>query len=144
MIPVSLNQLSVCLVNTVFSIIKHENVCMEINNNIESKVSANQNKDISLQSKVSKSRTTYLSIETVQKMICRFLTEKQISKQKLAGYLRISVKSLLQLCSSQIPSELIPRINLRLIKLYCRTNFNNQEEKKDAINKFKKYVQSRN
>lgn len=65
----------------------------------------------------------YLSIEIIQKMILRFLTETRMSKEKLAETLGVDVKSLKQLCSKNAPLALIPKINLPLIKLYCRTKF---------------------
>lgn len=65
---------------------------------------------------------TFLAIETIQKMILR-LTETKMSKEKLAETLGITVKSLKQLCSKNASLELIPKINLPLIKLYCKTKF---------------------
>lgn len=130
MIPISSSIISACPANNMSSIIQHGDVYMELSDdNYKSKLQANQ-EDGNLKSKFSKSKADYLSVETVRKMIERFLTEKKIPEQKLAESLGIPVKSLLQLCSSQFPSSLIPRINLHLIKLYCETNFNNQEEKK--------------
>lgn len=81
--------------------------------NIENSISINnQNKT-----------TAYLDIETIQKMIMRFLTEKQIPKQGLAEALGISVRSLLQLSSPKAAPALMHKINLSLVKLYCSTKF---------------------
>lgn len=66
----------------------------------------------------------YLSIDTVQKMICRFLTEKKMSEAGLAKILGISIKNLkLLLLKEEVFFALIPKINLPLIKLYCKTKF---------------------
>lgn len=65
----------------------------------------------------------FLKIETIQKMILRFLTEKRIPKEKLAECLGVTVRSLEQLCSKNAPLALIPKVNLSLIKLYCRAKF---------------------
>ena len=147
MMPISLNQVSACLENNIISTIQHGSVYVESKNNgssHENKSPANQNEgksvnfETNFKPKLSKNRTDYLKEETVRKMDRQLLTEKQISKQKLAKDLGITVKSLLQFCSSKFPAALISKINLQLIKFYCETKFNNnnQEEKKDAINKF--------
>ena len=64
----------------------------------------------------------FLRIEIIQKMILR-LTKTNMSKEKLAETLGITVNSLKQLCSKNTSLELIPKINLPLIKLYCKTKF---------------------
>jgi hypothetical protein len=56
-------------------------------------------------------------------MIQRLLTEGQMPKEKLAKNLGITIENLKQLCSKKIPLALIPRINLPLVKLYCRAQF---------------------
>lgn len=69
-------------------------------------------------------RENYLSATTIQKMIYRLLTEKKISRKKLADLLEITVKKLeMLLFGEEVSLELIPKINLPLIKLYCETNF---------------------
>lgn len=65
----------------------------------------------------------YLHAETIQKMIKRLLTEGEMSKEKLAEKLGITVENVKRLCSKKIPSELISKINLPLIKLYCKARF---------------------
>ena len=64
-----------------------------------------------------------LRIEVIQKMIYRFLTEKRMPKQNLAEVLEITVKSLNQLCSKGASQALILKVNLPLVKLYCKTRF---------------------
>lgn len=76
-----------------------------------------------LEIKPNKNNNNYLRIEVIQKMICRFLTEKKVSKQKLAEALGITVRGLNQLCSKEATQALIQKINLRLVKLYCKTKF---------------------
>ena len=81
------------LVIHIISIIQHGGAHMEISNSHESKLSASKNEDINFKAKLSKNRTDYLSIETVRKMILRFLSEKLMSKQKLAETLGITEKA---------------------------------------------------
>ncbi|EKE01117.1 MAG: hypothetical protein ACD_21C00209G0001 [uncultured bacterium] len=95
---------------------------MEISNssNCESKLSVKRNDAVNFKSQLSKG---HLSAETVRKMILRFLSEKHIPKQKLAKILGITEESLLQLCFSEFSTALISKINLPLVKLYCKTKF---------------------
>jgi hypothetical protein len=74
-----------------------------------------------------KSRTSasYLNAEVVQKMLLRFFNETQMPKETLAKTLGITRKSLEKLSFHKEPSmELIRKINLPLIHLYCKTRFN--------------------
>jgi len=70
-----------------------------------------------------KKRNEYLPMETMRKMIWRILIEKHLPEEKLAHALGITVKSLKQFCSENCSANLIPKINLPLIKLYCVTKF---------------------
>lgn len=65
----------------------------------------------------------YLNVDVIQKMILRLLTEKKITEKKLAQVLTIKVDDLNYIFTSKYLSQLIPRINLPLIKLYCRTKW---------------------
>jgi hypothetical protein len=56
-------------------------------------------------------------------MIYRFLTEKKMPKQNLAEVLEVTVKGLNQLCSKEASQALILKVNLPLVKLYCKTRF---------------------
>ena len=97
---------------------------MDISNNgYESKLSASKNEGVSFKAKLSKNKANYLSVETIRKMILRFLSEKQIPKQKLAAALGITEKSLLRICLSRFSVALIAKINLPLVRLYCKTKF---------------------
>ena len=65
----------------------------------------------------------YLRVEVIQKMIRRLLFEKRMSEEKLAEILGVTVKSIKRICSKQVQTTLIAKINLPLVKLYCRTRF---------------------
>jgi hypothetical protein len=128
---------SVAISNPVISMvpINRSGVYVKISNQSSEKLlSTNSNKNTGHKSKPSKISPDYLAAEKVQKMLFRLLTEMPISKQKLAESLGITVKNLLRLYSSKFPLALIPKINLCLIKLYCETNFNNQQEEKKRCN----------
>jgi hypothetical protein len=68
----------------------------------------------------------YLSIEKIQAMLHRFLVEKNMTKEKLAQEIAISVEELEQLLCNKNTSILIPKIILLLIKLYCKTRWEDQ------------------
>ena len=65
----------------------------------------------------------YLNVENAHQMVRRFLNEKGMSKEELAGLLDVRVKSLDQLFSENIPAGLMSKINLPLVKLYCNTEW---------------------
>jgi len=71
----------------------------------------------------SKKFDDYLSIELVQKMLSQFFEETQIPKKVLAEALGITIEELENLCSKNATQALIPKINLPLIHLYCKTKF---------------------
>ena len=86
----------------------------DTNQNVKSNLSINQNNKIS----------AYLNIETIRKMINRFLVENKMSKESLAAALEIRAVDLDQLIfQEELPPRLIPKVNLPLIKLYCETKF---------------------
>jgi hypothetical protein len=66
---------------------------------------------------------TYLSLSNAQKMVKKFLDEKRMSKEELAGVLEITVKSLMRLFSNNLPPSLLPRVSLPLARLYCGTKW---------------------
>ena len=70
-----------------------------------------------------KKNNIYLSVDTMQKMIQRFLTEKKMSEAKLAKILAIKVGDIDRIFSHGNLSRLIPKINLPLIKIYCKTKW---------------------
>ena len=72
---------------------------------------------------LTKKNSTYLSMNTMQKMVQRFLTEKKMSKEKLARALAITVEDLERIFSQGDLSRLIPKVNLPLIRLYCKTKW---------------------
>lgn len=64
-----------------------------------------------------------LGMGFIQKMLHRFLSEKQMPREQLAETLEITAKELEQLLTKKANSELINKIELPLIKLYCATKF---------------------
>ena len=68
----------------------------------------------------------HLNIERIQKMLHKFLIEKNMTKEELAQKIEISVEELEQLLCNKNTSLLIPKVNLPLAKLYCRTKWNYQ------------------
>lgn len=65
----------------------------------------------------------YLSLDSMQKMMGRFLTEKKMSKSELAGLLEINIRNLDNIFSGRIPPGLLPKVNLQLTRLYCSTKW---------------------
>lgn len=66
---------------------------------------------------------TYLRIKIMEKMIYRFLNERNMTKVELAKKLETNVETLEQLLSHKNLSLLIPKICLPLIMLYCETDW---------------------
>lgn len=64
-----------------------------------------------------------LNVGVVQKMIQRFLTEKEMSEARLSELLGITIEELSLVFSQENLSNLIPKINLPLIRLYCETKW---------------------
>lgn len=56
-------------------------------------------------------------------MICRFTIEKKMPQKKLAKFLRITEDDLENIFFQKKLEKLIPKINLPLIKLYCRAKW---------------------
>lgn len=69
---------------------------------------------------------TYLSIERIQELLHKFLTEKNMTKEKLVQEIGISAEELEQLLCNKNTSLLISKVNLSLVKLYCRTKWDYQ------------------
>lgn len=72
---------------------------------------------------LTKKNSNYLSINTVQKMVLRFLTEKKMPAKKLAKNLAITVEDLERIFSQEDLSKLISKVNMPLIRLYCKTKW---------------------
>ncbi len=67
---------------------------------------------------------TFLKIDRVQEMLYKFLSEKKMESEKLAEMLQITTEELESLLSQEkVNVELVNKINLPLIKLYCATNW---------------------
>ncbi|EKE01328.1 MAG: hypothetical protein ACD_21C00158G0004 [uncultured bacterium] len=64
-----------------------------------------------------------LGEKTIQEMIQRFLVEKKMSKEKLAKSLGIKTRDLELLVLRKALLKTITKINLPLIRMYCRTKW---------------------
>jgi hypothetical protein len=124
MIPISTST-SNASTDAVSTVIQPHDVCGNLGTNTPTTGVNPKKKSVVAQSDTTQSEknNAYLRTEVIQKMLCRFLTEKKISKQNLAEALEITVRSLDQLCSKEASQALILKINLPLIKLYCKTKF---------------------
>lgn len=68
----------------------------------------------------SQNNNPYLSSETIQKILNELLTQKNISKESIAKTLSVTLSELETILSNnQLPLELISKINLPLVMLYC-------------------------
>lgn len=67
----------------------------------------------------------YLRIETIIKMLNKFLVEKRIPKEMLARSLEIGEEELGTILNKQASISLMQKVNLPLIKLFCATRFDN-------------------
>lgn len=77
-----------------------------------------------------RNRELCLNESTIQGMLQRFLVKKKMSKKKLAQVLSISTEELESLFLKRIPSKLVTKINLPLIKQYCKTRWNEERKNK--------------
>lgn len=71
-----------------------------------------------------------LSMESVRKMIMKFLLEKNMSKEDLSHALGTKVEKLnlvLSKNASEIPAGLLYNVNKHLVPLYCSTRWEQQE-----------------
>ena len=66
---------------------------------------------------------SYLSEIVIRKIIAKILLEKKLTFNELAQLLHVNSKKL-ELLMVQEDKELIQKINLPLIKLFCATKFN--------------------
>lgn len=69
-----------------------------------------------------KSDILYLKIEAVQRILTKIIYEKKLSEEQLASRLGINSKSILDLINGK-GEQIIPEINLALVKLYCEIDF---------------------
>ena len=88
--------------------------------------SKNADDVLSVSKPINKGKNLYLNIIATRKIINRFLIEKKMSMEKLAEVLGTDTRSLNQILSTKTTaaSELMSKINLPLIKLYCATKWN--------------------
>lgn len=122
MILIGLNKATVPLVNNITSVVQNVGIltgdCFRRVNLL-----ASQNKRIGLKQSENKKHDIYLSAEIIRKMVLRFLGGIQMPEKKLAKILRINVRNLRQLCSLEVTQALIAKVNLPMIKFYCKTYF---------------------
>ena len=76
-----------------------------------------------------KRRETYLNIATIRKMISHLATQTVLSEKELTETLGITIKNLKRLFGKRPPIGLIARVNLPLIRLYCKTQFKSAKTK---------------
>ncbi|EKE00531.1 MAG: hypothetical protein ACD_21C00332G0005 [uncultured bacterium] len=79
--------------------------------------------------KGSRNKSAYLSAEVIRKILNRFLSEKGMSIEQLAKKLGAEIGGLKQILSAEPSVDLAHKINLPLIKLYCKTKFNSLNNK---------------
>ena len=111
--------------------IKNDNIPVlesATNNHLDKNISSHLYKKANLKRKHPKKISPYLSIETIQKILHRFLIEKKISKEELAKALKITINNLESLFCKQ-SLYLIPKVNLPLIRLYCETKFETKKRR---------------
>ncbi len=78
-----------------------------------------------------KGRQSYLSIDVMRRMINEILCNNKISRLKLANILGIDTDVLNNLIlQKKVSTELMIKINLPLIELYCGTKFENKTSKR--------------
>ena len=93
--------------------------------NISKTVASNPKKH-NESSRKNKKEGRCLKIEVIKKMLSKFLLEKNMEKEELAKILNITAKELEKLLlHEKVGVGLINKVNLPLIKLYCKTKFNN-------------------
>lgn len=65
----------------------------------------------------------YLCKEAIQKMVLQLLSGNNMTKEELARLLGITLQDLILLCSKDASLTLLQKVNLPLIKLYCKTKY---------------------
>jgi hypothetical protein len=113
-----LSKATTSLVNNINSVAQDDGTLLGNRN-----LSACKNKRIGLKQSDDKKHDIYLNTETISKMVLRLLVETQMLEEELAKVLGIDVRNLKQLCSLEATQALIAKINLPLIRLYCKADF---------------------
>lgn len=88
-----------------------------------STVSIANKRDLKRKNTTSQNADPYLSLETIQKILNKFLVEKNIQRETLAKLVEITIDELNLILIGQASLELIIKVNLPLIKLYCESGF---------------------
>ncbi len=66
----------------------------------------------------------HANLETIRKMVMKFLVNRKINRPSLAKSLKITLRSLDKLIvAKQVPRALVYKVHLPLIKLYCATKW---------------------
>ena len=73
----------------------------------------------------------FLSGSTIQGMIRRLLIEKKMPKEKLAKMLAVKTKEIECVVAKRGSKKLIAKINLPLIKIYCKTRWQQKQITRD-------------
>lgn len=92
-----------------------------------------QNEQIeSLDSYLSRKKNVHLNLnlDNISKMIQRFLFEKHMPVKKLAKLLGITAEELKQISSKRGLLRCAYKINLPLVKLYCKTKWTKNKSRK--------------
>jgi len=116
--------------NNIISLIQQDDKDMTTSSNISKEGSAAihreivetaKNKNTELEQKNVKNHNPFLSIDVIKKMLTEILSKTRLSKEELATKLQISTEDLISLMKGK-SEHLIPKINLPLIKIYCKIN----------------------
>lgn len=101
-------------------VIKHDDFCEPSNDDqYEKRVRISQTSITQNE----RNKNCFLKTDAVRRMLWRFLIEKDMSEKELAKILVIKVKSLRQIFSQEYLPRLVSKVNLSLIKLYCKTKW---------------------
>lgn len=112
-------------ITQIISVVLHDGIhILTITDCCKEKPVIENKKDINLQKNKNKKKSDYLSVNIVQRMLKQLLTKPQMSKEKLAVALGITIAEFNRLCYKKPTAKLLYKINFALIKLYCGTKFN--------------------
>lgn len=122
----SLNNILAHPITNVVSIDQNKNTNIKKTADIahqKEKSVKNKNKKVNSEQEHVKNANKYLDIKIIRQMLTRFLAKKQMPKEILADELGVTVEELEQLFAHTVSLELIHKVNLPLIKLYCETRW---------------------
>ena len=99
----------------------HGNNFILIENNVNRKILEASKEKVSDVTEKQESNDAYLKIDVIKKIIIEIISKNKLSKDQLAAELQISTEELMSLMKGK-SEHLIPKINLPLIKIYCKIN----------------------